>query len=386
MAPSFRSVALLVQKGQLRDSGITAPTRNSEPVPPLCQAKLRRCASEPCGETGIATASAVSSSAPAYDPEGHRDRATAAPSPVPQAASPASPQMRAISDAIDAELMRLGAGPIPHSWHVADVRLDADWVSASKAVATGDGVINAATLVRRNNAKASMLPPPSGTAVEVDTKVAEVEKVAEDPTPSDADAGPALPRRRNSVTLVSDNRQESIAAFAARGRSNTWGEESASSSAAAEEDSIFLEAMSTDPVQKFRQHLKMRFVTLRRAFKALDANAQGVLSFNDFKLALERLDVRWAEVTGFNDLQKLFKALDLHSSGELSQAQLMGVLQDSSDNHEEWQFLSTMEKWTRWCDNTDKDTSKKTQDGGVGVHRPLQQASQDISTDRKSVV
>jgi len=143
----------------------------------------------------------------------------------------------------------------------------------------------------------------------------------------------------------------------------------------------------TDRGQRLRLHLKARFGTLRRAFKVLDLNGRGVISFNDFKHGLEKNDVRWVEVSGCNDLHQLFRSFDIQNNGNVNFTQMMGMSShEASDDHEDWQYLTTMEKWTRWCSHT--DTSAYKQHDELSCSRPadrpqpLRQAREDMNMIR----
>jgi len=56
----------------------------------------------------------------------------------------------------------------------------------------------------------------------------------------------------------------------------------------------------------------------------------------------------------------------------------MGVSHEAMDEHEEWQFLTTQEKWTRWCHNTNHAENHDD----VGWFRPLKQAAEDMNMIR----
>jgi len=133
-----------------------------------------------------------------------------------------------------------------------------------------------------------------------------------------------------------------------------------------------------EAAQKLRHHLRKRFGNLRRAFKSFDTNGLGVLTFADFKQGLEREcdAVRWCDICGCRDLEKLFKAFDVKNAGEITLTQMVGVSNETLDHEDQWQYLNTMEQWTRYCHNTDHATSKNKHE------RPLQQATEDINTIR----
>lgn len=133
--------------------------------------------------------------------------------------------------------------------------------------------------------------------------------------------------------------------------------------------------MEADAVRRLRKHLKSRFGSLKKAFKALDTHGRGYLSYADFKGGLDRLGVHWSEVAGYNDLQKLFEVMDSKGMGELTLTTMTGDFHDGHDERVDWQFLTTMEKWTRWCDNTRAHPESMSA-------RPLKQADEDINSIR----
>jgi Ca2+-binding EF-hand superfamily protein len=135
-----------------------------------------------------------------------------------------------------------------------------------------------------------------------------------------------------------------------------------------------------DPLQRFRYHLRSKFGSVRRAFKAFDAHGRGRLSFADFEHGLEKFEVRWMETSGMRDMQTLFKELDVEGDGVITCSRLLGQMNENADEHDEWQYLTTMEKWTRWCSHTEKPSSKS--ENPHTWNDPLHKAREDISAMR----
>jgi Ca2+-binding EF-hand superfamily protein len=79
-------------------------------------------------------------------------------------------------------------------------------------------------------------------------------------------------------------------------------------------------------------------------------------------------------------MQTLFKEFDSEGSGEITCSQFLGSMAETSDGHDDWQYLTTMEKWTKWCSNTDHPTSK-TEEKHTWSD-PLHKATEDISAIR----
>jgi len=65
-----------------------------------------------------------------------------------------------------------------------------------------------------------------------------------------------------------------------------------------------------DKVQAFISSLKYKFGTLREAYKQLDPEEEGRLTYNMLRTGLEQYEVPWKEATSSNDLRAIFKALD----------------------------------------------------------------------------
>lgn len=114
------------------------------------------------------------------------------------------------------------------------------------------------------------------------------------------------------------------------------------------------------PSDKMWHYLEDRFGTLREAFKAMDRNGNGVLSSGELMEALVKFDVPWAEITGLKSYHALFKALCPDKLGLLNIK--TAVRHDGlpfEPREDEWQFLNTMEKWSKWCDQTGDEVPQR---------------------------
>jgi len=128
----------------------------------------------------------------------------------------------------------------------------------------------------------------------------------------------------------------------------------------AEEGELNKPAALEDAVGALRMHLIVRFGSPSAAFKALDLNDNGFLSMSELETSLCRYGIPWREVTKCTKFGKVFFALDKSHFGKLSLQDMMGQRISSSSEIDEslrevddgWAFLSTSEKWTKWCDLT----------------------------------
>lgn len=90
-----------------------------------------------------------------------------------------------------------------------------------------------------------------------------------------------------------------------------------------------VEVSATETCDRMRKYLKTRFGSLRKAFNALGSDDLGILSTNEFRQGLDRLEVPWAEITGIPRLQTVIKALDVTGQGFVSADELNRIRYDA---------------------------------------------------------
>eukprot|EP00929_Paragymnodinium_shiwhaense_P065167 TRINITY_DN32701_c0_g2_i1.p1 TRINITY_DN32701_c0_g2~~TRINITY_DN32701_c0_g2_i1.p1 ORF type:complete len:783 (+),score=218.71 TRINITY_DN32701_c0_g2_i1:119-2467(+) len=107
--------------------------------------------------------------------------------------------------------------------------------------------------------------------------------------------------------------------------------------------------------ERLRAFLKTKYGDLRKAFKALSPPGKGFMTCSDLHLALQMAEINWTAVCGQEKLQRIFVGLDVRGVGRLTVSDLLlnDGLEAPASEDEDWLFLTTMEKWTRWCKITD---------------------------------
>eukprot|EP00747_Dinoflagellata_sp_TGD_P212895 gnl/TRDRNA2_/TRDRNA2_85930_c1_seq1.p1 gnl/TRDRNA2_/TRDRNA2_85930_c1~~gnl/TRDRNA2_/TRDRNA2_85930_c1_seq1.p1 ORF type:complete len:679 (-),score=122.86 gnl/TRDRNA2_/TRDRNA2_85930_c1_seq1:119-2155(-) len=100
-----------------------------------------------------------------------------------------------------------------------------------------------------------------------------------------------------------------------------------------------------------RSHLIKTFGTATKAFRALDANNSGRLSLSEMGESFAHHHIKVSDFAGHHQLKEIFKVLDTNCSGDLAFQDLMGE-PEVIEERNEWEFLSTAEKWTKWCSLT----------------------------------
>lgn len=114
---------------------------------------------------------------------------------------------------------------------------------------------------------------------------------------------------------------------------------------------------SLPPAERFRAVLSQRFGSLRKAFKALDKGGTGVLSCARLKQRLAELGMKVEDVSGLRSATALFKEFDKQGAGTITISEFIGDSAECPppDDQDEWQYLTTAEKWVRWCERTPGD-------------------------------
>jgi len=367
-----------------------APTRSVRALPAIPQAKPQKYASEPCLTSVMARGAVPAATEDFARWRFHQLPAEAQPLhslPIPPMVREMAPlkappmpdpcdQPRQRLAAIDAALIGRAdkVSPLQHGLEAESIRLGSTSDSYPSRKAQGP-----ALALDRSLRHSETLPAMELTASQYNVKFSlpDVSHAANSIAATNCTEG--VPAHKVSLTSV-PHELSSSSAFDVRA-STSIRSVSVTGGTTTKFYSPDEVATNIDPVTKLRLYLKMRFGTLRRAFKSLDVNGHGALSFDSFKLGLEQHDVNWSEVTGCSDLRKLFKALDVQENGELNSTQMMGVSHENGDTENEWQFMNTMEKWSRWCSNTEL-TSTKRSHTSTGWVQPLQKAKNDINVLR----
>lgn len=95
----------------------------------------------------------------------------------------------------------------------------------------------------------------------------------------------------------------------------------------------------------FRHMLIARLGSLPQAYRYLDANDNGNLSYTEFETGLRAMQVDWSSITG-KSISALFKALDQNGSGDLSLEELLGYIPVGQEQ------AGTQQQWYRYCNQT----------------------------------
>lgn len=145
------------------------------------------------------------------------------------------------------------------------------------------------------------------------------------------------------------------------------------------------ELQSMPVLDAFRHMLISRLGSLPQAYRYLDVNDNGNLSYSEFESGLRALQVDWSLITG-KSIANLFKALDQNGSGDLSLEELLGYMPLSQD------FGSanlTQHEWIRYCNQTSElamkaQCSRPPRWTSEGVHeRRVNEALDWFEEDRK---
>eukprot|EP00747_Dinoflagellata_sp_TGD_P024931 gnl/TRDRNA2_/TRDRNA2_130890_c0_seq1.p1 gnl/TRDRNA2_/TRDRNA2_130890_c0~~gnl/TRDRNA2_/TRDRNA2_130890_c0_seq1.p1 ORF type:complete len:891 (-),score=118.53 gnl/TRDRNA2_/TRDRNA2_130890_c0_seq1:66-2708(-) len=99
-----------------------------------------------------------------------------------------------------------------------------------------------------------------------------------------------------------------------------------------------------------RLHLVERFGSAKKAFRALDGNGNGDVSLTELATAFQSLSIHIEDIAGHHNLREIFKHLDVHGEGSLDYETMMGEVSEvTAEARDEWQMLTTAEKWNKWC-------------------------------------
>eukprot|EP00929_Paragymnodinium_shiwhaense_P046312 TRINITY_DN23575_c0_g1_i1.p1 TRINITY_DN23575_c0_g1~~TRINITY_DN23575_c0_g1_i1.p1 ORF type:complete len:652 (-),score=111.80 TRINITY_DN23575_c0_g1_i1:187-2142(-) len=149
-----------------------------------------------------------------------------------------------------------------------------------------------------------------------------------------------------------------------------------------------------DALVRLLYTLQGKYGCLRSSFKALDANADGLLSFEDLKIGLVYAGVSWPKISATVNVRSVFALVDPANIGAISFEDLMQASPPEMQKQEAapadselWQFLTTPEKWARWCELTDADASWKDGDGSPKDRSaPWQCDAEDLSTFKNDLL
>jgi len=109
---------------------------------------------------------------------------------------------------------------------------------------------------------------------------------------------------------------------------------------------------------RLRLCLATKFGSLRKAFKYLDKSGAGTLTCQELRDGL--VECGMAEPEQSKNIQVLYKAFDTQGAGVISISDFIGDANEAPpDDSEEWRYLTTAEKWTRWCDRTSAEVPAK---------------------------
>lgn len=134
-----------------------------------------------------------------------------------------------------------------------------------------------------------------------------------------------------------------------------------------------------EAMEYIRMVLRGRYCGLRRAFKEMDIQSKGSLTSEEFRSGLEAAGISWPDDgDAVCDLRSLFAAFSTNGSKTLSVSDLMGPesanvnFENMHGGHPEhqhhshdWIYMTTMEKWHVWCEDTaapeglDSDVSRR---------------------------
>jgi len=127
-------------------------------------------------------------------------------------------------------------------------------------------------------------------------------------------------------------------------------------------------------VERFHNALKAKYGTLRKAFKALDRRGSGQLSFEHLIRGVEDVGLMGIACDE-SSLQLVFNEFDVEDVGSITFSEFLGMKTDAPfEDSDEWQYLTTMEKWTRWCNMTKAHSA--------GFRAPTWQADGEASAAR----
>lgn len=87
----------------------------------------------------------------------------------------------------------------------------------------------------------------------------------------------------------------------------------------------------------------------QQAFRALDLNGSGHVSFLEFSDGLERLGVPWRELTGLRKPQEVFRLFDLNKNGVLARDELFP---EKATSRRFGERVSTPDFWSKYCRGT----------------------------------
>lgn len=137
-----------------------------------------------------------------------------------------------------------------------------------------------------------------------------------------------------------------------------------------------------DPAGRFRAFLESKFGSLQKAFAALDMQHTGLVATRALQQLLEA-SVADLQAIGVSSFQNLMKHLDLEDLEFISFSELKVALKAVEPANGEWEMMTTMQKWQRWCEsalpaNSARPPPWQAQDG----ERSRLQEKQDMSRKR----
>jgi len=112
-------------------------------------------------------------------------------------------------------------------------------------------------------------------------------------------------------------------------------------------------------LDRCRKILISSFGTVRKAFNALDTKQEGRISLLDLASGLERTN-QMSEDDAYH-ITRVVEMMDMTGTGVVSLTDMIFLLGDDGPQNEEkgdFKFLTTQEKWSKWCDNMDAQTKR----------------------------
>jgi hypothetical protein len=104
--------------------------------------------------------------------------------------------------------------------------------------------------------------------------------------------------------------------------------------------------------------LATKFGSLRKAFKALDKAGTGTMTCQQLKDGL--VDCGFPEAQRSKNFNALYKEFDAQGTGTISFSDFVGDAHEAPpEEQEDWQYLTTAEKWTRYCERTSGQVPEK---------------------------
>ena len=101
----------------------------------------------------------------------------------------------------------------------------------------------------------------------------------------------------------------------------------------------------------FRSYCRKRFGGLREAMKAIDPNGNALVSFQEFRSAIELYQIPYVQITGAPSIKELWQQFDKDGNGTIDKWELMGdagVAEIERQKKAEYDALGTVAQWDRY--------------------------------------